>query len=343
VVRLRMLPGQVHIDYTEQAPRLARTFGALDCRIQPATRLDELCLWLLRRDRLASPISPTQGSERCDLSALPVAVREDGAWHPIRLLGTHVLIAGATGAGKSGAAWALIWAMRHSLVHGYVSLWGLDPKGGMEFGPARALFDRFCAGEPVAAGSYETGFADLLDDAVDVMRERQAVLSASGQRLHVPTRDEPVLVVLVDELASLTAYVTDRAAKTRIASALKLLLSQGRAAGVVMIALMQDPRKDVVPFRGLFPTRICLRVAENIEADMVLGAGSHARGALCEDIPASQPGVGYVALDGAADPIRVRFPHITDRHITQLLREVVTHDTEYQARVKQPVGPDGAA
>jgi hypothetical protein len=29
VVRLRMLPGQVRDDYTEQAARLARTFGAL--------------------------------------------------------------------------------------------------------------------------------------------------------------------------------------------------------------------------------------------------------------------------------------------------------------------------
>jgi S-DNA-T family DNA segregation ATPase FtsK/SpoIIIE len=34
VVRLRMLPGQVRDDYTKQAPRLARTFGALDCRVR---------------------------------------------------------------------------------------------------------------------------------------------------------------------------------------------------------------------------------------------------------------------------------------------------------------------
>jgi hypothetical protein len=329
VVRLRMLPGQVRDDYTEQAPRLARTFGALDCRVRPTKRGDEVVLWLLRTDRLAHPITPSQTRQRCDLEALPVAVREDGVWHPIRLLGTHVLIAGATGAGKSGAAWALIWAMRHALGQGLVSLWGLDPKGGMEFGPGRALFDRFCAGEAVEGGGpYEAGFADLLDDAVQVMRQRQAVLSANEQRLHSPTVEEPLLVVLVDELASLTAYVTDRTAKTRIAAALKLLLSQGRAAGVVVVALMQDPGKDVIPFRGLFPTRICLRVAENIEADMVLGAGSHARGALCEDIPVSTPGVGYVALDGAADPIRVRFPHITDNHIHHLLHQATLRDAD---------------
>jgi S-DNA-T family DNA segregation ATPase FtsK/SpoIIIE len=123
-----------------------------------------------------------------------------------------------------------------------------------------------------------------------------------------------------------TWCVTDRAVKTRIASALKLLLSQGRAAGVVVVALMQDPGKDVIPFRGLFPTRICLRVAESVEVDMVLGGGSRANGALCENIPVTQPGVGYVALDGAADPIRVRFPHITDQHINQLLHQLRLRD-----------------
>jgi DNA segregation ATPase FtsK/SpoIIIE, S-DNA-T family len=327
VVRLRMLPGQVREDYIEQAPRLARTFGAYDCRVKPARkRGDEIELWLLRLDRLAQPVAAPE-HRGADLSALPVAVREDGAWHPIRLLGTHVLIAGATGAGKSGAAWALIWAMRHALIQGLVSLWCLDPKGGMEFGPGRVIFDRFAAGEERADGtSYETGFADLLEDAVSVMRARQAVLSASGSRSHRPTMAEPLVVVLVDELASLTAYVTDRTVKTRIASSLKLLLSQGRAAGVVVVALMQDPGKDVIPFRGLFPTRICLRVAESVEVDMVLGGGSRAKGALCENIPVTQPGVGYVALDGAADPIRVRFPHITDQHINQLLHQLRLRD-----------------
>jgi S-DNA-T family DNA segregation ATPase FtsK/SpoIIIE len=327
VVRLRMLPGQVREDYIEQAPRLARTFGAYDCRIKPARkRGDEIELWLLRTDRLAQPVAAPD-HRGADLSALPVAVREDGAWHPIRLLGTHVLIAGATGAGKSGAAWSLIWAMRHALLQGLVSLWCLDPKGGMEFGPGRVIFDRFAAGEQRPDGtSHETGFADLLDDAVTVMRARQAVLSASGSRLHTPTVAEPLVVVLVDEFASLTAYVTDRTVKTRIASALKLLLSQGRAAGVVVVALMQDPGKDVIPFRGLFPTRICLRVAEAVEVDMVLGGGSRAKGALCENIPVSQPGVGYVARDGAADPIRVRFPHITDQHINQLLHQLRLRD-----------------
>jgi S-DNA-T family DNA segregation ATPase FtsK/SpoIIIE len=301
VVRLRMLPGQVRDDYIEQAPRLARTFGAYDCRVKPATRADEVELWMLRT--------------------------EDGRWWLLKLIGNHVLIAGQTGSGKSTVVQGLLQALTPALARGTVSVWCIDPKGGMEFGPSRAVFDRFAAGEERSDGtSYEATFADVLEDAVAVMRARQAVLGDQKDRLHRPTVADPLVMVLVDELASLTAYVTDRTIKNRIAAALKLLLSQGRASGVVVVASLQDPGKDVIPFRGLFTIRICLRVAEAVEVDMVVGTGAHARGALCETIPASQPGVGYVMEDGQPDPVRVRFPNVTDHDIQHLLHQLTIRD-----------------
>jgi S-DNA-T family DNA segregation ATPase FtsK/SpoIIIE len=75
-------------------------------------------------------------------------------------------------------------------------------------------------------------------------------------RLHEPPAAEPLIVVLVDELASLTAYDVDRERKRRTAAALQLLLSQGRAVGVLVVAAVQYPGKDVIPFRDLFPTRV---------------------------------------------------------------------------------------
>jgi S-DNA-T family DNA segregation ATPase FtsK/SpoIIIE len=69
--------------------------------------------------------------------------------------------------------------------------------------------------------------------------------------------------VVVDELAALTAYCTDRDAKRRFEAALSLLLSQGRAVGFYVIAALQDPRKEVVAFRDLFTTRIALRASGN--------------------------------------------------------------------------------
>jgi S-DNA-T family DNA segregation ATPase FtsK/SpoIIIE len=63
---------------------------------------------------------------------------------------------------------------------------------------------------------------------------------------------EPLVAVIIDELAALTAYCTDRDARRRIAAALSLLLSQGRAVGITLVGTLQDPRKEVLPFRDLF-------------------------------------------------------------------------------------------
>jgi S-DNA-T family DNA segregation ATPase FtsK/SpoIIIE len=85
-----------------------------------------------------------------------------------------------------------------------------------------------------------------------------------------------------------------------------------------VVAALQDPRKEVLPFRNLFPTRIGLRLSEEAEIDLVLGDGARDRGARCDRIPQTSPGVGYVVLDGDPTPVRVRFPFLTDPDIHEL-------------------------
>jgi S-DNA-T family DNA segregation ATPase FtsK/SpoIIIE len=84
------------------------------------------------------------------------------------------------------------------------------------------------------------------------------------------------------------------------------------------VGAVQDPRKEVLTVRDLFPTRIALRLSEADQVNLVLGPGARNRGALCDQIPDTLPGVGYVAVDGVAEPVRVRFSYITDQHIAQL-------------------------
>jgi S-DNA-T family DNA segregation ATPase FtsK/SpoIIIE len=319
VVAVRMLPGQCLSDWAQAAPRLAQTFGVLDARVRSVPGDPRrVVLWLLAADPLTSPVALFD-HERSNFSALPVALREDGLPYRLRLLGTHLLIVGATGSGKGSVLWALLAALGPAIRDGSCQVWAIDPKGGMELGPGAGLFTRFSYGDP-DRGSHEDDFADLLEDAVTVMRRRQSALRGNS-RLHTPTDSEPLVVILIDELAALTAYINDRDAKKRIAAALSLLLSQGRAVGVTVVGALQDPRKEALPFRDLFPTRIALRLSEAEQVALVLGQGARDRGARCDQIAESLPGVGYVALDGVAEPIRVRFSHITDQHITGLVRD----------------------
>ncbi|MQA17703.1 MAG: cell division protein FtsK, partial [Pseudonocardiaceae bacterium] len=196
----------------------------------------------------------------------------------------QVLVAGATGSGKGSVIWSFVRALAGGVGTGEVELWGFDPKGGMELGPGLPLFTRFACDE------YET-MADLLDQAVATARARAGRLRGQT-RQHTPSVGDPLIVIVIDELAALTGYLADRKLKERIRASLGVLLSQGRAVGVHVLAAIQDPRKEVLPFRDLFPTRIGLRLTEASQADLVLGDGMRDRGALCDHIPQSLPGVG---------------------------------------------------
>ena len=327
-VRVRMLPGQVLDDWAKAAPRLAQTFSARECRVRSTTKEHELGLWFLVVDPLGEIVAPfglddTVDRQVADLNALPVGLREDGLVYKLGLLGTHVLAVGATGSGKGSVIWSLLNALGPAIRDRTCVVWALDPKGGMELAPGRRLFSKFVYGDPTdtlngsTSTAYEVEFAAVLEDAVAVMRRRQSVLRGVT-RLHTPSAQEPLVVIVVDEIASLTAYVVDRDAKRRIAAALALLLSQGRAVGVVVVGAVQDPRKEILTVRDLFPTRIALRLSEVDHVALVLGQGARDRGARCDQIPESLPGVGYVGIDGVAEPVRVRFTYLTDEQIADL-------------------------
>ncbi|MGL5823521.1 MAG: FtsK/SpoIIIE domain-containing protein [Nocardioides sp.] len=302
-----VLPGQAPEQYEACASQLAHTFGALRCRVV-LDRPGRIWLEFTHGDPLAATVPAIQPAEPVDLARLTIGRCEDGAPWNLRLIGTHLLVAGATGAGKGSVFGSLLRAMGPAIRDGSVQVWAVDPKGGMELSPSAGLFARFAYDEP------ET-MVRLLEDAVSYMRFRAERLRMEGQRTHTPAPGDPLLVVLIDEMAALTAYVGDRDLKRRAESALQLLLSQGRAPGVLVVAAVQDPGKDVVGFRDLFPSRIALRLLEDVQVDMVLGRSARLRGAECDQIPASLPGVGYVVLEGVREPVRVRASMITDADV----------------------------
>ena len=88
-----------------------------------------------------------------------------------------------------------------------------------------------------------------------------------------------------------------------------------------MVAALQDPRKDVLTIRNLFPDRIAMRLDEPEQVDMVLGDGARDRGATCELIssdPATGAGVAFVRLEADPDPVRVRAGWVSDADIRAL-------------------------
>ena len=131
------------------------------------------------------------------------------------------------------------------------------------------------------------------------MLARQEHMRATGVR-RLPSRRTPLELVMVDEMAMLTAY-GDRA---NVREALRLLaeiLTQGRACLVSVMGYVQEPSKDVIDVRELFTTRVCLGVTAASHVDMVLGDGARERGALADEIP-GDPGTPGSATSSTPPP-----------------------------------------
>ncbi|WP_100495298.1 FtsK/SpoIIIE domain-containing protein [Mycobacteroides abscessus] len=313
VLHVRVVTGQSITNWQRQSEALAAAFKADRITIA-ATTPGELRITIMRGDVLAEPVAvprPQPGAA-VNLSAVAVGVAEhQGVWR-LPILGHHLLVAGATGSGKGSVLWSLIAGLAPDIKTGRVRLCVIDPKGGMELGAGEPMFSFFAHD---ATGQT----LELLRALVKLMHERANQLRGHA-RLHTPTKTDPLFVIVIDEIAALTAYVTDRKIRAEIEQLLGLLLSQGRAVGISVVGAIQDPSKDALPLRQLFTARISLRLTEASQTAMVLGQGARDAGAECDLIPDATPGVGYVMIDGTAQPTRVRAFHVTDADISYLVR-----------------------
>ena len=143
---------------------------------------------LVRRDVLAAiipalpvPAASTSGPSRS------AATKTAPSWL-VRLHGTHVLLAGSTGAGKASLIWGLIRGILPALADGTARILGADPKL-MELAYGRALFDRY--------GRYES------DPALD-RRHARRHRADMQVRAAAAGRPEP------DHFADYRASVHDR-------------------------------------------------------------------------------------------------------------------------------------
>lgn len=319
-------------DYARRADALAVAFGAREARVS-AAGATSVWVELHRSDVLASTIRPlpVEVAQELNLAAVPIGRHEDGSLWRFSLWQTHVLIAGATGAGKGSILWSLLHGLSPAINDGWVQVWAIDPKGGMELRPGERLFSRFEDGTP------ET-MCELLEDLVAVMDVRAKRLAAQGIRKHQPSPESPHLLAVIDELATLTAFA-ERSVVRRIEQALGLLLTKGRAVGITVLAAVQDPGKDVVGWRDLFPTRVAMRLDNPIQVDMVLGEGARDLGATADHINEHTPGVAFVRVEGTRAIRRVRASYLTDDDIACLASSVTASPALSAPRPPKPVDP----
>jgi S-DNA-T family DNA segregation ATPase FtsK/SpoIIIE len=306
-VRVRLVPGQKPEDYDEAARALASARRVARCQIREV-KPHVVSIDFQRRNLLADAVAcrPLVDGE-VDVRHVWSGRTEYGQdWH-VSLAGSHTLVAGSTGAGKNSVMWCPLVSIAPAIRDGLVRVSGIDPKG-MELAYGRRIFHRYAVTGTDALG--------VLDELVGAMDARKTEFA--GRVRSVPMSvDHPLEILEFDEIGALTKY-TDRKTREAITERVALLTTQGRALGFTVRGYVQEPTKDTVPVRDLFPRRICLRVAAKSHVGMVLGDGAYERGAWANRIGESEAGVGYVFGEGVREPLRVRAGWVPDETIKEL-------------------------
>jgi S-DNA-T family DNA segregation ATPase FtsK/SpoIIIE len=314
-VRVRLVAGQKPEDFDQVTRELASARKVARCQVREIAP-NVVSVDFQRRNLLADPAPCADlgklaevRDDSLDLSRVWAGRTEYGQdWHvPLAGSAAHTLSAGASGAGKNSLMWAPLVSIAPAIRDGLVRVSGIDPKG-MELAYGRGIFHRYAVTGKDAV--------ELLDELVAAMEARKARFAGKVRAVPVSV-EHPVELLEFDEIGALTKY-TDRKTRELITERVALLTTQGRALGFTVRGYVQEPTKDTVPVRELFPRRICLRVTSKTHVGMVLGDQAYERGAWANRIPESDAGVGYAWGEGIREPLRVRAGWVSDETVKAL-------------------------
>lgn len=294
-LRVRAVVGQTVDDLGAATDAVATAFEAeaAEChRVSPGV----VEMVFTMRELLHEPATPPVPHD-VETTAVTLGRRADGTPWRLDLAERHTLVVGRSGSGKGSIFWGIAGNLAPASHAGLVRLWGIDLKGGVEVAVGAGMFASVAMDEQAALR--------LLRDLNAVVVARQAAMRGHS-RLFEPSVGDPVHVLLIDELAVLTGYAS-RDVVNEASALLKRILTQGRALGVIVVAFVQDPRKETVGMRELFTQTIALRLASTSETRMVLGDG-YGDLAPAHRIDRTMPGAGFVVRnDGVVERVRADF------------------------------------
>jgi len=232
----------------------------------------------------------------------------------------HLLIAGATGAGKSVCLNTVICSLLYRMRPDQIRLLLVDPKRvelSIYEGIPHLISPVVC--EPKAA-------AAALNWAVEQMEERYKKLvdfkvrNIDGYN-EIATHPEkqakfrgknmdpmPHMVIIVDELADLMVV-----AKNEVEESIQRLAQMARAVGIHLILATQRPSVNVITgiIKANFPTRIAFQVRQKVDSRTILDCGG------AETLLGR--GDMLYAPAGAAKPQRIQGAFLSDEEVERVV------------------------
>ncbi|MBR5515903.1 MAG: DNA translocase FtsK [Clostridia bacterium] len=249
----------------------------------------------------------------------------------------HLLIAGATGMGKSVCINSMIVSLLYKSNPDEVKLILIDPKK-VEFNIYNGLPQLLI---PVVSDPKKA--AGALHWAVAEMERRFALIENVGVRdiynFNMTTKDDPTyeymphVVIVIDELADLMMTAPDE-----VEDSICRLAQKARAAGMHLIIGTQRPSVDVITglIKANIPSRIACTVASQVDSRTIL------------DTAGAEKLIGrgdmLYAPVGAAKPIRVQGAFVSEQEVeavTEFIRSK-SGESEYDNEVIEKIEKEAA-
>lgn len=191
----------------------------------------------------------------------------------------HLLIAGATGSGKSVCTNTLIMSILYKARPDEVKLILIDPKQVelKVYNGIPHLLSPVVTDPKKAAGALNWAvsemtkryqqFAELNVRNIQGYNEKARDLEKSASQSQVHLKPMPQIVIIVDELADLMMV-----AKAEVEEAIVRLAQLARAAGIHLVIATQRPSVDVVTglIKANVPSRIALSVSSGVDSRTII-------------------------------------------------------------------------
>lgn len=234
----------------------------------------------------------------------------------------HLLVAGATGSGKSVCINGIITSILYKAKPDEVKFLMVDPKM-VELNVYNGIPHLLA---PVVTDPKRASLA--LKKIVVEMEKRYELFSKSGTRnvegynnlmKDNPAAILPYIVVIVDELADLMMV-----AANDVEDAICRLAQMARAAGIHLIIATQRPSVDVITglIKANIPSRIAFGVSSNVDSRTIL------------DMPGAEKLLGrgdmlFLPM-GASKPVRVQGAFMSDQEVESIVQFVSSQgEAEY--------------
>ena len=222
----------------------------------------------------------------------------------------HLLIAGATGSGKSVAINGLLNTLLYRLPNDESRTDGPDGAQLILIDPKRvelAAYAKLPHTLAHAAGFNPSAWMDALNRAVRIMDDRYSYM----ERKHLKMYDRGDLYVVIDEWAN----VYKNGGKDAYKAVLRII-SEGRAARVHLIMATQVPKANIIPteIRENFSARLCLFTNNAMQSRVIMDECG------CEDLPDPKTAgyaQGFYVLPGKGNNQLCTIPYVRDEEINR--------------------------